>query len=181
MSYNTKYLIQINSVKWYHTDRGPSSVVGIATSYGLDGQGNESRGGEIFRNCPDRPWGPPSLLYNGYRVFSGGVEWPERDADPSPPSTAVVIKEYSYTSTPNMSHTACTEPQCLYKGARITLIVALRLLFRCQTLTVMNIKITVMWDVAPCSVVHMYQYFEWTALYPKDRCNVGTSVPNHRT
>ena len=28
-------------------------------------------GGEIFRTCPDRPWGPPSLLYNGYRVFPG--------------------------------------------------------------------------------------------------------------
>ena len=26
---------------------------------------------EIFRTCPDRPWGPPNLLYNGYRVFSG--------------------------------------------------------------------------------------------------------------
>jgi len=25
--------------------------------------------GEIFRTCPDRPWGPPNLLYNGYRVF----------------------------------------------------------------------------------------------------------------
>jgi hypothetical protein len=27
--------------------------------------------GEIFRTCPDRPWGPLSLLYNGYRVFPG--------------------------------------------------------------------------------------------------------------
>jgi len=26
-------------------------------------------GGEIFRTLPDRPWGPPNLLYNGYRVF----------------------------------------------------------------------------------------------------------------
>jgi len=26
----------------------------------------------IFRTYPDRPWGPPSLLYNGYRVFPGG-------------------------------------------------------------------------------------------------------------
>jgi hypothetical protein len=25
-------------------------------------------GGEIFRTLPDRNWGPPSLLYNGYRV-----------------------------------------------------------------------------------------------------------------
>ena len=29
-------------------------------------------GGEIFRTCPDRPWGPSSLLYNGYRVFPWG-------------------------------------------------------------------------------------------------------------
>ena len=29
-------------------------------------------GGEIFPTCQDRPWGPPSLLYNGYRVFHGG-------------------------------------------------------------------------------------------------------------
>jgi len=27
--------------------------------------------GETFRTRPDRPWGPPSLLYNGYRVFPG--------------------------------------------------------------------------------------------------------------
>ena len=29
-------------------------------------------GGEIYRTRPDRPWGPPSLLYNAYRVFPGG-------------------------------------------------------------------------------------------------------------
>jgi hypothetical protein len=29
-------------------------------------------GGEIFRTRPDRPWDPPSLLYNGHRVFPGG-------------------------------------------------------------------------------------------------------------
>jgi hypothetical protein len=26
----------------------------------------------IFRSRPDRPWGPPSFLYNGYRIFPGG-------------------------------------------------------------------------------------------------------------
>ena len=31
------------------------SVVGIATAYGLDGPGIESRYGEIFRTSPDRP------------------------------------------------------------------------------------------------------------------------------
>jgi hypothetical protein len=50
-----------------------SSVV-IATRYGLEGPGIESRWGEIFRTYPDRLWGPPSLLYNGYRVFPGGKD-----------------------------------------------------------------------------------------------------------
>ena len=49
-----------------------SVSVGIATRYGLDGPGIESRWwGEIFRTRPARPWGPPILLYNGYRVFPG--------------------------------------------------------------------------------------------------------------
>jgi hypothetical protein len=50
----------------------PGSSVGLATGYGLDGSGSNPGGGEIFRLHPDRPWGPPSLLYNGYRVFPGG-------------------------------------------------------------------------------------------------------------
>jgi len=68
------------------------AIVGIETGYGLDGLAIESRWGEIFRICPDRPWGPPSLLYNGYWFFPGGKERPGRDADPSPPSSAVVKK-----------------------------------------------------------------------------------------
>ena len=48
------------------------SSVGIATRYGLDGPGIESRWGENFRTHPDRPWDPPSLLYSGYQVFPGG-------------------------------------------------------------------------------------------------------------
>jgi hypothetical protein len=80
---------------------GPGSVVRIATAYGLDGSGIEFRwGGEIFRTCSDRPWGPPSFLYNRYRVFPGGKVWPGREADPSPPSSAevkirVVLYRYS--------------------------------------------------------------------------------------
>jgi hypothetical protein len=46
--------------------------VGIATSYGLDDQNVGVRvpvGVRIFISprCPDRLWGPPSLLYSGYR------------------------------------------------------------------------------------------------------------------
>jgi len=45
-----------------------------------------------------------------------GKEQPGRDTDPSPPSSAVIMKEQSYASTLPMSRTACTESQCLYKG-----------------------------------------------------------------
>ena len=100
----------------------PNSVVGLVAqsvqrlAMGRTIRGSNPGGGEIFRTCPDWPQGPPSLLCNGYWVFPGGTEQPGRDADPSPPSSAVVMKEQSYTSTPPMGRTACTEPQCLYKG-----------------------------------------------------------------
>ena len=67
---------------------GPGSVVGIATAYVLDGPGIESQLGEIFRTCPQRPWGPPSLLHNVYRVFPRGEVQLGHDADPSPGSSA---------------------------------------------------------------------------------------------
>ena len=77
---------------------GPGSSVGIATDYRLDGPGSNP-GGTRFSVRPDRPWGPPSLLYNEYRVFPGGKVRPGRAADHSPPSSAAVMEEYSYTST----------------------------------------------------------------------------------
>jgi len=49
--------------------------------------------GARFSARPDRPWRPPSLLYNGYRVFPGGKVRPGRDADHSPPSSAEVLEE----------------------------------------------------------------------------------------
>ena len=47
-------------------------------------------GGENFPIRPDRPWGPPSLLYNECRVFPGGVKRPGRGVDHPPPSSAEV-------------------------------------------------------------------------------------------
>jgi hypothetical protein len=41
---------------------GRDSVAGIATSYGIDGPGIESR------NRPDQSSDPPNLRHNGYRV-----------------------------------------------------------------------------------------------------------------
>ena len=42
---------------------GPGSSVGIATGFEMEGPGigkKDCGGGEIFRPCPDRPWGPPN-------------------------------------------------------------------------------------------------------------------------
>jgi hypothetical protein len=44
---------------------GHDSAVGIATGYGL--YESNPDGGDIFHICPDRPRGPPSHLYDGYR------------------------------------------------------------------------------------------------------------------
>ena len=49
-------------------------------------------GGEIFCTCPDRSWGPPSLLYKGYRGFLGGKSGRGVKLTPHPPSIAVVMK-----------------------------------------------------------------------------------------
>jgi len=43
-------------------------------------------GARVFRTCSDRPWGPPSLLCNGYRVSFLGVKRPA--ADQKTPSSA---------------------------------------------------------------------------------------------
>jgi len=56
-------------------------------------QGSNPGGGKILNTCPDWPWDPPSLLYNGYWVFPGGKGQPGREANPSLPSNAMVRKE----------------------------------------------------------------------------------------
>jgi hypothetical protein len=64
------------------------SVQRLATGWTV--RGSNPGGGEIFRTRPDRAWGPPNILCNGYRVFPGGRKRPGRDTDPSPPSSAEV-------------------------------------------------------------------------------------------
>ena len=67
--------------------RVAQSVSRLVTGWTV--RGSNPNGGEIFRTCPDRSWGPPTFLYNGYRVFPGGKKRPGRDAEPSPSSSAV--------------------------------------------------------------------------------------------
>ena len=90
---------------YYYLISGPGSSVGIANDYGLDGPGSNPGGEEVFHTCPDRPWGPRSLVNNGYRVFPGGKVRSGRAADHSPLSSAPVMEEYSYTYTQPLGHT----------------------------------------------------------------------------
>ena len=71
----------------------PDSSVGIATGYGLDGPGIESRWGARF-SAPVHT-GPGATQPYLYQVagFSRGKQRLGRDAVPSLPSSAVVMKE----------------------------------------------------------------------------------------
>ena len=72
---------------------GPGSVVGIATGYGLDGPGIESRWEARFpAPVQTGPGTHPASCTIGTGSFPGGKEQPGRDVDPSPPSSAVVMK-----------------------------------------------------------------------------------------
>ena len=68
---------------------GPGRLVSIATGYGLENLGIESRWRRDIPHLSRPALGPPSLLYKGYRVFPGGKKRLGRDADPSAPSSAV--------------------------------------------------------------------------------------------
>ena len=72
----------------------PGSSVGIATGYGLNGPGIESRSGARFSaSVQTGPGVHPASCTMGAGSFPEVKERPERDADPSPPSSAVVMKE----------------------------------------------------------------------------------------
>jgi hypothetical protein len=78
--------------------RVSSSSRRLATGWTIRGSNPER--GEIFRTRPARPWGPPSLLYNGYQVSFPGVKRPGRGVDHPPPSRAEVkerVELYLYS------------------------------------------------------------------------------------
>jgi hypothetical protein len=69
-------------------------VVGIATLYGLNDQGIGVRVPVRSRICsspclPDRLWGPPNLLFNGYRGLFPRGQAAGGEANYSPPTSPV--------------------------------------------------------------------------------------------
>ena len=74
---------------------------GIATRYGLDGPGIESRWGTRFSaHLLDRAWDSPSFLYIGYRISFLSVKRPECGVNHPPPSSVEVkgrVELYLYS------------------------------------------------------------------------------------
>jgi hypothetical protein len=77
----------------FYVTGGPGSSISITTRYGLDGLGIASRWGARF-SAPVQagPGAQPASCKMGTGYFSGGKDRPRRDADPSTPSSAVVME-----------------------------------------------------------------------------------------
>jgi hypothetical protein len=50
---------------------------------------------------PDRLWGPPSLVFNGYCGSFSRIKWQGLEGDHSPRTSVEVKKTWFYTSTPH--------------------------------------------------------------------------------
>ena len=88
--FSTKCHLLILSFSVSVVGRVAQSVQQLTTGWTVQGS---SPSGARFSVRPDWPWGPPSLLYNGHRVFPGGKVRSGRAADHSPPSSAMVKEE----------------------------------------------------------------------------------------
>jgi hypothetical protein len=81
----------------FGTNNEPGSSVGIATGYGLDGPGIESRwGARFFAHVRTGPGAHPASCTGSFP----GAKRPGSGADHPPPSSAEVENEYSYASIP---------------------------------------------------------------------------------
>jgi len=120
--------------------------VTVATRYGLKNPGFESRWKRDFSHGPDWPWGPPRLLYNGYRVFPGGKgtwswRWP-----PTPSSAWVKERLVLYSCSP--SEISCPA------------------MWRALPLTLLNGRYPEIWEVPPgkfCKILGIFCY-SWLTL-----------------
>ena len=96
-SYQFPFIL-LNNLKFVTRRKASKdSVVSTATHYRLDGPRSNPGGDEIFHTRPGRPWGPPSLPYNGKSVFPGHhAALEEVDCQrriDSPPPFSAMVKE----------------------------------------------------------------------------------------
>ena len=86
-----------------HITTGNEMVMPLLSATGWTVRESNLGGGARF-SAPvqTRPWGPPGLLYNGYRVSLPGVKRPGRGVDHPPPSSVEVnerVELYLYSPT----------------------------------------------------------------------------------
>jgi hypothetical protein len=91
---NIKYFLVYEYMKF-------KKILCISTHYGLDGLGIESRWGRDFPPVQTDPVAHPATRTIGTGSFPGVKCGRGRAADHSPLSSAEVLEEYSYTSTPS--------------------------------------------------------------------------------
>ena len=98
--------------------RGPGSVVGIATGYGLDGPGIEFRlGARSSAPVQTGPGAHPASFTTGTGSFPGVKSGRGVTLTRHPLLVSWSRKGRAILLLPAMGRTTCTEPQCLYKGA----------------------------------------------------------------
>ena len=76
------------------------SVQRIATAWMV--RGSNPDGDKIFCTRPDRPWGPPNLLYKGYKVYFLGLKYWRRGVQHPTQSNAEVkgrVETHTHTHT----------------------------------------------------------------------------------
>jgi hypothetical protein len=78
-------MVVFRKYNFCHSRKSKDGLFGIATGFGLDGQGSLPGRSKKFFSTPQRPdqlWGPPSLLCNGYQgsfpegKAAGAWSWP---------------------------------------------------------------------------------------------------------
>jgi hypothetical protein len=83
------------------TQQTPTTSIFLSTLTYSGRSGNRIRvRDEIFRTRPDRPWSPPTLLKNGYRVPFVEVKQPRRGVDHRPAPSAEIkerVELYFYS------------------------------------------------------------------------------------
>jgi len=124
---------------------GRDSPVGIATPYGLDGPGSESRWGTDFLYLSRPTLGPTQPHYTMGTGSLPGVKRPGRNVDHPPYLTPRLKKEHSYTSTTLWAFVACSRAIFIFTlPTKSTTTSTLQLYFYCLIRK---------WATYSCSVV----------------------------